>query len=72
MPTAALARADARVDGVLSTFTAALRRTRDGTSSAAVAAGGVLGGAALVAAPMALGMLGLRGCWCGCCGGWLA
>lgn len=56
MPAAALARVDARVDGALASFTRALRRTRDGTTSGMVAAGGVLGGGALVAAPLAYGM----------------
>ncbi|GAB0496095.1 hypothetical protein MMPV_007405 [Pyropia vietnamensis] len=53
MPAAALARIDARVDGVLASFTRALRRTRDGTTSGMVAAGGVFGSGALVAAPLA-------------------
>lgn len=56
MPSAALARVDARVDDALASFTRALRRTRDGTTSAMVATGGVLGGGALVAAPLAYGM----------------
>lgn len=56
MPAAALARVDARVDDTLASFTRTLRRTRDGTTSAMVAAGGVLGGGALVAAPLAYGM----------------
>lgn len=56
MPVAALARVDARVDTALASFTRALRRTRDGTTSGMVAVGGVLGGGALVAAPLAYGM----------------